>query len=120
MNETPDNPPADWVLIEAAKRSVWDNLHIEDLRRSHRAEHHGPFRALCDMIAKHEPNPMTIEAREIAADARCPGYERISETLRDSVAVKIANGEWDDHMLMRAALKGIERGQQLATQERAK
>lgn len=50
-----DTPP-DWVLIEASKRCGWG----EHLAHSLQAEHkRGPaYRALCDMILKHEQPPV--------------------------------------------------------------
>jgi hypothetical protein len=51
---TTETPP-DWVLLEAAKRSGWDT-QIEGLRRLYSKD--SPFRALCDMIAKHEKQPV--------------------------------------------------------------
>ena len=50
MTDTPE----DWVLIEAAKRSGWgDNgIHCSAYTRNQM------FRALCDMIAKHEQKPV--------------------------------------------------------------
>jgi hypothetical protein len=47
--------PPDEVLLEAAKRSGWDT-QIEGLRRLYSKD--SPFRALCDMIAKHEKQPV--------------------------------------------------------------
>jgi hypothetical protein len=51
-----DTPP-DWVLIEAAKRSWW----FEILQLSYLQRCYGDikfYRALCDMILKHEQPPM--------------------------------------------------------------
>ena len=42
----------DWVLIEAAKRANIGEEPIEYLRKIYPRA--GSFRALCDMIAKHE------------------------------------------------------------------
>lgn len=55
------NIPEDWVLIEAAKRAGyhWLNHTVEDLREYYRdGEHDDLYRALCDMIAKHEKKPV--------------------------------------------------------------
>lgn len=49
-----DTPP-DWVLIEAAKRSEWDNT-IDTLRSCYAVV--CAYRALCDMILKHEQPPV--------------------------------------------------------------
>jgi hypothetical protein len=53
---TTETPP-DWVLLEAARLSGWDSdTEIEGLRRLYRNV--STFRALCDMIAKHEKPPV--------------------------------------------------------------
>lgn len=52
---TTETPPDDWVLLEAAKLCGWDT-RIEGLRRLYGGDK--PFRALCDMIAKHEKPPV--------------------------------------------------------------
>jgi hypothetical protein len=49
-----DTPP-DWVLIEAAKRCEWDNT-IDTLRSCYAVV--CAYRALCDMILKHEQPPV--------------------------------------------------------------
>jgi hypothetical protein len=51
MTDTPE----DWVLIEAAKRCGWD-CFFTTLQWAYRNE--TAFRALCDMIAKHEQKPV--------------------------------------------------------------
>ena len=52
-----DTPP-DWVLIEAAKRSGWfESLQLSYLQRCY-TESNQMFRALCDMILKHEQPPI--------------------------------------------------------------
>jgi hypothetical protein len=52
-----DTPP-DWILIEAAKRFAWDNVATSRLRSHYHDENYIGFRALCDMIAKHEQKPV--------------------------------------------------------------
>ncbi len=53
---TTETPP-DWVLLEAAKQSGWDSdTEIEGLRRLYRNV--STFRALCDLIVKHEKSPV--------------------------------------------------------------
>jgi hypothetical protein len=63
-----DKPtPPDWVLIEAGKRSEWDNT-VGTLRSYY--ENYGTFRALCDMIERYEhppPDRKLLCAREAAA-----------------------------------------------------
>jgi hypothetical protein len=49
-----DRPP-DWVLIEAAKRCEWDSDNIEHVYRQYQG--YPAYRALCDMIQKHEQPP---------------------------------------------------------------
>ena len=55
MTDTPE----DWVLIEAAKRGDWckglSAFHLRNLYRNPAAK---GYRALCDMIAKHEQPPV--------------------------------------------------------------
>lgn len=49
--------PPDWVLIEAAKRGRFGLVPVETSRAMYEepiTQHHHVFRALCDMIAKHE------------------------------------------------------------------
>jgi hypothetical protein len=48
--------PEDWVLIEAAKRCGWGLKSIEQPRGIFASSI--IFRALCDMIAKHEQPPV--------------------------------------------------------------
>ena len=52
---TETQTPDDWVLLEAAKMCGWDT-EIERPRRLYSKD--SPFRALCDMIAKHEKPPV--------------------------------------------------------------
>lgn len=52
---TEETPP-DWVLLEAAKLADEPDIEIQWLRDLHNAC--GTFRALCDMIAKHEKPPV--------------------------------------------------------------
>lgn len=47
--------PDDWILIEAAKRGEFVG-EVSDLRHSY--ESIKVYRALCDMIAKHEQKPV--------------------------------------------------------------
>jgi hypothetical protein len=58
---TTETPPEDWVLLEAATRFTWKVLDMEELRNIYQnprsSDGHG-YRALCDMIAKHEKLPV--------------------------------------------------------------
>lgn len=59
----------DWVLIEAAKRSGWYDCTPTFLREDYSERDNGAFRALCDMILKHEQPPRdrkVLCAREAA------------------------------------------------------
>ena len=55
-----DKTPPDWVLTEAAKRcgEHWPEYH--DASYVYRTD--PPFRALCDMIEKHEQPPVDRKA----------------------------------------------------------
>jgi hypothetical protein len=51
--------PEDWVLIEAAKRGGWGRgLTAVDLGNLYCNDNAKTYRALCDMIAKHEQKPV--------------------------------------------------------------
>jgi len=53
---TDKQTPSDWVLIEAAKRSEWDDQsNIRELRHSYSLN--SAYTALCDMIQKYEQPP---------------------------------------------------------------
>jgi hypothetical protein len=57
MTDTPE----DWVMIEAADRGGyhWKDHSIEQLREQYcEGDDDDLFRALCDMIAKHEQKPV--------------------------------------------------------------
>lgn len=64
---TDKQTPPDWVLIEAAKRCGWVGEAVEVLRTDYHSN--TLFRALCDMIEKHEQPPVDRKllcAREAA------------------------------------------------------
>jgi hypothetical protein len=69
---TTETPPEDWILIEAATRFTWLTSDIETLRLIYekpRSSDERGYRALCDMIAKHEKPPLERKlacAREAA------------------------------------------------------
>jgi hypothetical protein len=79
---TTETPPEDWVLLEAAKRSGWDAYTTQVLREAYGDG--GTYRALCDMIAKHEKPPVdrkvlcAREALNQCFDARERRVERIA------------------------------------------
>jgi len=61
--------PDDWILLEAAKRGGWATTTMDELRPAYACR--DMFRALCDMIAKHEQKPVDRKllcAREAATD----------------------------------------------------
>jgi hypothetical protein len=70
---TDKQTPPGWVLIEAGKRSEWDNT-VGTLRSYY--ENYGTFRALCDMIERYEQPPVDRKllcAREAATEY---GYDQ--------------------------------------------
>jgi hypothetical protein len=67
---TDKKTPPDWVLIEAAKRSGWQVLDGDLCVPRYWLNNNGAFRALCDMIERHEPphaDRKVLCAREAAA-----------------------------------------------------
>jgi hypothetical protein len=71
---TAETPP-DWVLLEAAKRCGWSE-YVRALRLNYASD--DAFRALCDMIAKHEKKPVdrkVLCAREALKEWEAMGYE---------------------------------------------
>jgi len=79
--------PADWVLLEAAKRGGVSSLTL-DLCKSHYAC--GTiFAALCDMIAKHEQPPVDPDVEAVKRVLRewCPVYD---EALFTEVDERVA------------------------------
>jgi hypothetical protein len=74
------NTPPDWVLIEAAKQSKLDN--DTPRQRAILFDTNPSFRALCDMIAKHEQKPVDRKllcARE--AERSFDGRYRTAEMI---------------------------------------
>ena len=57
---TTETPPDDWVLREAAKQANITNWEKDDLRYYY--GNGRTFRALCDMIEKHEKPPVDRKA----------------------------------------------------------
>jgi len=67
---TKTQTPDDWVLREAAERSGWDDYTTQVLREAY--DDGFGYRALCDMIAKHEKPPVDRKllcARETVRNA---------------------------------------------------
>lgn len=66
-----DTPMPDWVLLEAAKRCGWFEEREVERIRLYDYDHNEVFRALCDMILKHEQPPVDRKllcAREAAKE----------------------------------------------------
>jgi hypothetical protein len=84
--------PEDWVLIEGAKRAGWDSDTMDELRPAY--DYHNIFRALCDMIAKHEQKP--VDRKLLCARE----------------AVVLAGGKqfsyWANGLMQHAAIRAIE------------
>jgi hypothetical protein len=56
---TTETPPDDWILLEAAKLSKYElPIFTADHLRNQWTYMGGSFRALCDLIAKHEKPPV--------------------------------------------------------------
>ena len=69
-----EQTPPDWVLIEAAKRSEYENATDPTWMRKDYHRLSPVFRALCDMIAKYEQPPVDRKllcAREAAIQWCC-------------------------------------------------
>jgi hypothetical protein len=78
---TATQTPEDWVLIEAAKRFEWNNVATSELRRHYHDENYIGFRALCDMIAKHEQKP--VDRKLLCAREACAlSYKTMAESYR--------------------------------------
>ena len=89
-----DTPP-DWVLIEGAKKCGWD--YINDVRTMYSAN--SAFRALCDMIAKHEQKQ--VDRKLLCA--------REAWALTDgNKAYQYRTGERDDYGDVQACIRAIE------------
>ena len=92
MTDTPE----DWVLIEAAKRCGWD-VFLDSLRI--RYNDSTPYRALCDMIAKHEQKP--VDRKLLCAREACANvYMTMEEGYQSRV--------YDDLLCVKLALRAIE------------
>lgn len=98
MTKNTDSTMPDWVLLEAAKRGKWPfrgPVLREDYQNS------AVFRALCDLIYKHEQPPVDrklLVAREAAAQV-------LQETGFPTAAKNIRAGEDDGHWSVRTALR---------------
>ena len=97
---TDKQTPPDWVLIEAAKRCGWD-MDAAFLRKLVNNDTDEVFRALGDMIQKHEQPPVDRKllcAREAMAE-HC--------TLPESEGA-YRRGAWDNAGALKQCLRAIE------------
>jgi hypothetical protein len=87
--------PADWVLLEAAKRCAWPYYAdardggIAELRRDYRSANPSgdrlltrAFRALCDNIAKFEQPP--VDRKELCAEEAWRLYDPDTSSIRST------------------------------------
>jgi hypothetical protein len=98
MTDTPE----DWVLIEAADRGGfhWKDHSIQQLREQYRdGEHDDLYRALCDMIAKHEQPP--VDRKMLCAREACAQRDA-------SKAYQYHNGDRDTYSCVEAAVRALE------------
>jgi hypothetical protein len=94
-----DTPPEDWVLLEAAKRSGWENGDTEHMASCYEQPFHLGYRALCDMIWKYEQKP--VDRKELCA--------REAWALTDgNKAYQYRTGERDDYGDVQACIRAIE------------
>jgi len=101
--------PADWVLLEAAKRSAMSG-DADHLQRYHSYTGHGSFRALCDMIAKYEQepvDPLLLEARKLVS-------ENSRQAGHGPWADECLAGEHDTSRSVVVVLAALRRGMELA------
>jgi len=94
-----DTTPEDWVLIEAAKKCGIHGGQLSGLR-SRYAANSDPFRALCDMIAKHEQPP--VDRKLLCA------REAALEQSSWSNPEKTRQGHYDHHPHVLLSIRAIE------------
>jgi hypothetical protein len=70
MTDDKQTPP-DWVLIEAAKRSMLI-YRLEFLRENY-SDMSGAYQALCDMIERYEQPP--VDRKLLCAEEAMQGWE---------------------------------------------
>jgi hypothetical protein len=79
---TTETPP-DWVLLEAAKLSGRSHCSIETVRDRWHLDK--TFRALCDMIAKHEKPP--ADRKVLCANRAVSAFYITGENLAEAELV---------------------------------
>lgn len=98
---TDKTTPPDWALREGAKRA---DLHfVTDERMRWAYETNPAYRALCDMIAKHERPP--IDRKLICAREACA---RSHDALWKGAAKSYREGLNDDIAPVQEAVRAIE------------
>jgi hypothetical protein len=82
---TTETPP-DWVLLEAEKRCEWE-FSIEKLRFEYHHEDSTCFRALCDMIQKHEKPP--VDRKLLCAEQAIADWvQTTDDTGQEFIAIR--------------------------------
>jgi len=94
----------DWVLIEAAKRFAWGNAAPSTLRSHYQDDEYIGFRALCDMILKHEQPP--VDRKLLCAREACAAISRSHAGMR--FPNEYLSGAQDESGSMLLALRAIE------------
>jgi len=98
-----DETMPEWVLIEAGKRSGWADKSPHTLLQLYRSCAHSAYRALCDMILKHEQPP--VDPKLLLVREACA---QIFEESGMEDANNFRTGDWDDFHSIRAALLAID------------
>lgn len=98
-----DTPP-DWVLLEAAKRCEWVEEQEAQRLRLYEYEHNEAFRALCDMILKHEQPP--VDRKLLCAREACAAISKSHAGMR--FPSEYLEGAQDDSGSMLLAVRAIE------------
>lgn len=95
-----DETPEDWVLLEATKRGRWPSSYrLEFLREAYHSLCNPMFRALCDMIAKHEQKP--VDRKLLCAREACAGVYK-------TMAGSYQSGVYDNLSGVKSAVRAIE------------
>lgn len=99
---TDEQTMPDWVLIEAAKRCGW-HMTPDEAREQIKYKNIG-FRALCDMILKHEQPP--VDRKLLCAREACAAISKSHAGMR--FPDEYLSGAQDDSGSMLIALRAIE------------